>query len=408
MKKTFFRLCGLSLSLILCTAGLFAQIMEDRAVPPPPVVSALQAQVTENKVALSWIAALDMDGDNIILRSTEPVTAANRHNAVIVGTVPYTVTSFSDTLPDQGDYYYAILSKDSSGTEYAFFLPVTNSLILPVRAEIAAKPAEPVMLTGFDAITREDAVIITWETPERGRNLVLYRATTPFTNMNSLLQAVVLSAFTDSGTPFVDYPVPGVPYYYALVDEETLRTGTADFTPSLNTNRIPVEVSSSYAGMYKNYLPSIRAMPLPYLNPGNEFRHYNVVFSPDTEDIIRKITVPVKVRAVRQREAFLFQSDLLSDTGGEEFALRKVLDETFRLQQWESSISALNQFLSIRRTADITARAHFYLGQAYSFQGLHREALQEFLLAQDRYYSQSRDWIQYVLSNLVSGSQSGY
>ncbi len=401
MKKGIGLLIGF---LVLPLVSQTTQFMEDRSVPPPPVVQSLTAEVSEDSVTLSWLPAPSVQGNYVILRASEPITIANRSNATELAVIPVTEGSWTGSLPDDRDYFFAVATRESNGFEYSFFLPFSNALILPVRADKRPLTREPLRFARFDAITREDAVILTWEASERGRNLVLYRSTTPFSGMDSLLTAIVVSSFTDNGTPHVDYPVPGVPYYYALIDEDTLRTGTVRFQNGTNTNSFPVEISASYAGEYKGFMPAIRPIPLPLLNPGRDFHHGPVRFSPETEAIIRAAALERPVRLPVEREPYIFLSDVNSESGGEEFALRQVLAETFRQKKWDESITALKRFLAIRRTPRTTARAHFYLGQAYSFTGRYREAMQEFLLAQDEYYAQSRDWIQYLLRRMISGS----
>ena len=59
-----------------------------------------------------------------------------------------------------------------------------------------------------------------------GKNLVVYRSTRPFTGTDSLVSAILVATIPDDGTPFVDYPVPGVPCYYAVIDEPSLRSGS--------------------------------------------------------------------------------------------------------------------------------------------------------------------------------------
>ncbi len=100
--------------------------------------------------------------------------------------------------------------------------------------------------------------------------------------------------------------------------------------------------------------------------------------------------------------AYLFEIDTLASGAGEEYALRKILETSFIPGKWDATIVDLGRFLSIRRTPDVSARARFYLGQAKYFTGAYSGALLEFLLVQDRYYVQAREWIQYVMERLAA------
>lgn len=402
MKKVLFADILLCAALALLPAQEQALNPASREVPPPPVVSLLSASCDGTAVTLTWQAAPDIGGESIVLRANRPITGANFTAADRVGSVPATTTTFTDTLPDGRDYFYAILSRDEDGTFYEFFLPASNSLLVAVSRPRTELPSATASFSAFDAMTRNDAVIITWKSSVAGRPLVLYRATSPFTGMNSLVSAIVISGFVDSGTPYVDYPVPGVPYYYAVLDEETIRSGDVLFTAGTNTNLVPVEIPANYARVQKTGLPVLRPMPLPFLNPSSAVDIPAHTFSPGTERIIARLVGPAPAGfAVPERRAYLFPDETSPEAGGENYTLKKVLDSGFAAKDWPKAISELGQFLAIRRTGAATARAHFYTGEAYYFSGKYREALLEFLLAQDLYYNQSREWIQYSMLKIA-------
>ena len=396
MKKTGF------LCILLCTAAL-ALSQEapaadpGRDVPPAPVVSGLSAVCSEKTVTLSWYPAPGIEGENIILRSDRPVTASNYTAADKLGSVPVSATTFTDSIEDGKEYYYAILTRDSSGTFYEFFLPASNALLIPVSTGKGSPTAAVADIDGFDALNRNDAVIITWTVSVQSRNLVLYRSTAPFTGLGSLIQSVVVSSFQDTGTPFVDYPVPGVPYYYALADEDVIRSGTVAFTPGKNTNRIPVEIPSGFSRIQRSNLPGIRPMPLPWLNPSRTLIPEACRFSEATEAMIAKLSRVSTETRLPVRTPYVFRTETGGGSGGEDYALRKIIEGSFSAGRWETATGELKDFLSLRRTAETTARARFYLGESFYFSGKYRLALLEFLLSEDVYYNQSREWIRYVL-----------
>lgn len=400
MKKTL-----LAAMLVSRSLGFFyaetAELPESREVPPPPVVSALQASITGTTVKLDWIPAASVEGENIILRAERPITAANYTSADRRGSVPSGTGTFTDTVSENTSYYYAILTRDRDGTYYDFFLPASNSLLVPVQVASAA-PIQAASFSAFDAMTRNDAVIVTWKASVKNRNLVLYRSTSPFSGMSSLVQAVVISTFKDDGTPYVDYPVPGVPYYYAVIDDDTLRTGSAMFSEGTNTNRIPVEVPAMYEKAQRERLATLRPMPLPWLNPSSDPEIPALTFSKQTEAKIATLVKEVPPsKPVKALEPYMFRSDRNGSGIGEEYTLRTILEKDFNATSYDKAISELTEFLAIRRTDDTVARTHFYLGEAWYLKGEYRKALPEFLLAEDRYYNQAREWIEYTLAKMT-------
>ncbi len=60
----------------------------------------------------------------------------------------------------------------------------------------------------------------------------------------------------------------------------------------------------------------------------------------------------------------------------------------------------LLDYLSLPRKPELNARARFYLGQVYYFQGTTRDALMEFLTARDFYYQQCETWLEACFAQL--------
>ncbi len=368
-------------------------------VPPPPVVSAIQASLKDRQVVLTWVPAPDVAGTNVILRAKQPITTANYLAADRRGEVPATSGSFTDAIEGDGAYFYAVLTRDEDGTLYDFFIPASNSTLAPVQAQ-PQPVAQPVAITSFDAMTRNDAVIVTWTATAPNRQLVLYRSTSPFMDLSSLVSAIVVSTFKDDGAPYVDYPVPGVPYYYAIIDDDSLRAGTVRFKDSANTNRIPVEIPSQYENVKRASVPALRPMPLPWLNVTEEPESVELTFSRETEAKIRDIARSGSISPVTPRKPYVFLSDREASGTGEDLALRLILKNTFTKGAYAEAITQLNDFLSIRRTDDTVARTRFYLGESLFFTGEYSKALFQFLLVEDRYYGQAREWARYAIERL--------
>lgn len=389
---------------LVCAVSLSAQensaFIEHSQIPPAPVVSSLTANIEELSVTLSWVHAPVESLGYEIFRSENPITASSFASTTKIGSVDAQTTQYSETIEKGKTFYYAVLARAPDYSLYEFFIPSTNSLLVGITSGDTIVEPAPVEFQSFDIMVRNDAVILAWSANSRDKNLILYRSTTTFTNINSLAQAIVLSTFIDTGTPFVDYPVPGVPYYYAIVDENAVRSGTVSFAPDKNTNRVPVEVSPLFSRIQKSKLPSLRPMPLPWLNPSHQVSSDRFTFSRRTESIILQLASLAKSTPSMIRRSVILDDDAASTAGGEEYALRQIISKNIPSNNWIQAENELFDFLSLRRTPKTTARTRFYLGQAYYFQGKHNKALLEFLLAQDYYYSQSQEWIQYVLAAL--------
>jgi hypothetical protein len=401
MKKPLSAAFFLLFSLSLTFARDDLPPIEDREVPAAPIVSNLNAEVSGNSVTLTWTQAPDLAGDSAVLRSDKPITAANFGEAEKIATVPATQTTYTDSIEGGKTYYYAILSLDERGAYYDFFVPASNSLLVAVSADKGETVDQVARYSTFGAVTRDDSVIVSWEGGIRGKNVLIYRSTSPFIGLSSLVQAVLVAGFVDEGAPFIDYPVPGVPYHYAIIDEASVRSGTVSFADGLNTNASPVEVPARYLTFKKPLLASLRPMPLPWLNPDRSVQAEPRRFTPVTERNVDALAARAATGTTTAKAPFVFRSEREAVSGGEEFALKKIVEAGYGSKDWKGTIESLERFLAIRRGLDTTARTRFYIGEAAFFAGNADRALKEFLLARDRYYTQSNEWIQYVLESLL-------
>jgi TolA-binding protein len=78
--------------------------------------------------------------------------------------------------------------------------------------------------------------------------------------------------------------------------------------------------------------------------------------------------------------------------GGELARLRDIVTGPFLGGDVKGAQKMFLDFLRLPRTAEIEAHARFYLGQTYYIEGRQRDALLQFLLAQEHYYQETKPW----------------
>lgn len=260
----------------------------------------------------------------------------------------------------------------------------------------------------FSILTREKSVMISWKAKPEGRNLILYRSTTGFSSISSLAEAVPIANITDDGLPFFDYPIPGIPYYYAIAEENEIASGKIQFINGINTINSPVEVFASPEEQEKKSIAlQNRPIPLPFLNPEKQIKKRTEFFSSQTETLINALTAEKRdfrefIISSQRLEPYVFPDDKRTPDGGESMELQRILKEYFYTKNWQKCNVELTNFLRIRRTSRVSARTHFYIGQTLFFQNLYDKALLEFLTAQDLYPSQAKEWAHYCLVELAN------
>lgn len=405
------------LALFLFSLLGIAWVVPEETAPQGPFVRQISATLQDNKVLLQWVDAPDGTGPVYIYRKViKPGSAAPQELEPVQ--VPRGVQSYIDPIETDGLRSYLVLASRNDGNPFNVTIPDTNYIELEARRTVLPLSQSDSKYQNISSIKTEvnkDSILLSFtlngsETTSN-RPLVLYRSTQPIRYVQDLVQAVIVQGGITS-SPFIDYPVPDIPYYYALVFEDDIKQGTLQLEAGKNVTMVPVEVP---AGAFRIGLPGpqkdIRSIPLPTLSitaavPGAQnsitIPAVALPLSPESAKAVAALPFPEPKKASLKKPR-VFSQDLTASGGGEEYTLRSIVQGPFNSRDWNTVIDQLVRFLSLPRSSTIEARSRFYLGQAYYMTGLYREALFEFLLMKNLYPAEAREWIQSILPLLDSG-----
>lgn len=423
-KSALFIALALTLGLGAAAQGSEA----DTVFAPYP--SRLRVGVREDLVLISWEDSPDLSSGYVVFRHSAEPSADNFADAVMIGDAESGSPAFEYRPPDDGPYYYFVLGRSESGV-YEVFIPLRNASLAPIRAEIAAnRPAtatpgaaapsaapqpSAVPVGGVIARVDGDAVRIGYVAdPSLGR-LVLYRGTAPFRDAQALLSATIAAVLPAGSSDYVDYPIPGIEYYYALVPERELLGGRLGVEPGRNATQRPVLIP---AGLYRVGLPSstsyARSAPLPFLVLTRRVTDADPLIREDlapqvrpvsaaTEKAIASLVASAGLAPSFSRPAITIFPEDLKTSPSSDFSLYTISAGSLARGNYEQAALELNLYLSLPRSPAATARARFYRGQALAMTGAWREAFFELLRAEDSHYLAVQPWLDYVLFKLSSG-----
>jgi hypothetical protein len=384
-----------------------------------PFVTRLECGLNGNMARLSWVDSADETGPVFIYRSTSPFTDTT--NYAHLGRpveIPYGVQSYIDELEAPGTYYYLIVASDVNSRKYFVPIAANNSIALafegsssPAVAE-TGKDAPPPSVNGIRAEVKDGAVTVTFNEGDEGKaggSIVLYRSVEPMNSRFDLVGAVIVQP--DTVSPFTDYPVPGIPYYYAVVPENDLVKGTVNIMPGQNATTAAVTVPTGQGRVGLQAMDTtLRGLPLPLIslqaavpglgdeNPGPEPQ----ALSPEAQAAVKSLPYLGSVEPP-PKKALVWSDDLGSPGGsGEEYALRSIVQGTFSARDWKACKDELLAYLALPRSGPAENRARFYLAQCRYFLGELRESIFDFLQVENTYPKEAGDWIDSLLLRIAS------
>jgi hypothetical protein len=372
------------------------------------VVSQVSAEARNNLIRLTWVDSPDARGPVYIFRSSRPFSGSVPANIRPV-TVKYGEQYYIDDSDDMENIYYFVAASDISGRRYDVIIPRVNSTNVNISGAapedvLVQKEPEASPIQGISNLTARldgERVLITFDMNGPRKNAVLYRSTQPVKEPRDLLNAVMVQSVIRS--PYIDYPVPGLSYYYALIYEDEISGGRLEITPGINSTISAVIV---YGGGTAER--ALRPIPLPAMTLNNALPDGyflpdsggSVSLSDNAAKVIRNTSVPEKTPP-EQRKPRAFRVDLQAPSGGEDSALFEIISESFVKRDWEKARTDLQHYLSLPRSTDVEARARFYFGQTLYFTGNYKGALFEFLSIRSIHPVEANMWIDSILAAMV-------
>ncbi|MGN0730194.1 hypothetical protein [Treponema sp.] len=304
-------------------------------------------------------------------------------------------------------------------------------------AALSAQTKRPVV-TGINAFQAEDGKIsISWILPRNNADSVssflIYRSKKPFTSYGQIEFAEPLASVEKSTDTYTDSPRDTSEYFYAVItmtaenagaqknsglyyDEQTdgkkkLQTETPLrlVLPGVNATTEGIKpVAPIYRGQpsikkaepkKKEYEDKMREIPLPLIDVlGKTEKPGEQKISRESRKRVQPLLKSKRIQP-EVLPVYIFDEDLISPSGGDEYLLFEILRTSFVKKKYSDSIDALKKFLAQNRSKNVTDRASFYLGESYYYTGDFPSALTYFLSLEETYPELSKKWSESTLDN---------
>lgn len=375
-----------------------------------PFVSRLKATAGVNTIKLTWLDSEDAIEEYSVYRSAEIISNTNFLSAVRIGTVPQGKQIFIDIPKATEPYYYSVLAIDNTANEYKLFIPYRNITMEPVSITSVSSPDElAAKIRNIKAAVFDNKIKLTFDSSKPEREVAVYRSTSPIQELEDISNSTLAGIIPSSQDFFIDKPVPGISYYYAIFDSELTKSGNFSFVPGENITLNSIETPLTLDSITPYTVRTVRTEPLPYLDffpsieTGTTFNNSDftlpstVPFSPSVSTLVAELLSNLKSEAPPVPDLYIFPSDKDAVENSETYRLVRILKTDFINKNWPEAYKLLGDYLSVRHTRDVVLRTHFYLGQVLYYEGSYLNAINEFVLAEGDFYSETKPWLDSLL-----------
>lgn len=270
------------------------------------------------------------------------------------------------------------------------------------------------IITNLEATgTRGNKIILSWKNPSapepKIQKLFIYRNSKPIGSYYDISDSTPIAEVEPETKSYTDTVKNYNDYYYAVIAQ--VSNGKYDIIlPSVNATvngthlTLPArKESAEKTESAKEKLVPLdgkREIPLPFLDVTEQFSKKPVKMNEETKKIAASLADGTKDKESKRMEPYIFEEDIISPDGGDDFLLFEILRTTFIQKKYKDSADQLKKLLGTNRSKEVTKRAVFYLGESEYYTKDYSTAVRTFLLVYDEYPVQAKKWIDATLDEM--------
>lgn len=270
------------------------------------------------------------------------------------------------------------------------------------------------IITNLEATgTRGNKIILSWKNPSapepKIQKLFIYRNSKPIGSYYDISDSTPIAEVEPETKSYTDTVKNYNDYYYAVIAQ--VSNGKYDIIlPSVNATvngthlTLPArKESAEKTESAKEKLVPLdgkREIPLPFLDVTEQFSKKPVKMNEETKKIAASLADGTKDKGSKRMEPYIFEEDIISPDGGDDFLLFEILRTTFIQKKYKDSADQLKKLLGTNRSKEVTKRAVFYLGESEYYTKDYSAAVRTFLLVYDEYPVQAKKWIDATLDEM--------
>lgn len=248
---------------------------------------------------------------------------------------------------------------------------------------------------------------ISWTLPQleddKISELQIYRSKKQISAFSDLENSVPIAKIPGNSTSYQDTIDDFSDYFYAViaVTNEPYKIVILSINSTikgihLNPKKQSPKEKKDDEKIYEN--GELRKTPLPYVS-FIEGLNEDEIISEEVANSTKSLTF-TKEKQINTLQPYIFEEDLISPDGGEEYILFEILKTYFATKKYEQAVLNLSRLIGTNISENTRNRSIFYIGESYYFLKKYDDAIMNFIKVKNAYPKESQLWIDSSLDKL--------
>lgn len=362
-------------------------------------VASIKTKALDENIIITWEK---IDTEKIqykVYRSTSVINSKLKLNsAELLTTLPYNQPSFSDTITEKGEYYYAVTTIDENNKENKLLLLEQNYSVEPVSPlKIAEKTEEKIVkekkeheaVNFISSYMEKSNIIIEWE-DSKAESYNIYRNIHQISNENVLKTSELLDNISKGKQKYIDSKIQAeVNYFYAIINVVNIKENII-LIPDSNFTTIPTKFIK------------------PKLKPKKIIKKEKIVKKKIKKEkpqkpVIKKVEKKVKhLKIVKKPKIIKKKPKKVIKKKRINYALwlENSIKKYYLKNNYVKSIKEFNKIIRSKAPKKIKFKAKLFLGRIYYNKRQYKKALNYFAKSKEIYPKESDFWIKNSLKKI--------
>lgn len=234
--------------------------------------------------------------------------------------------------------------------------------------------------------------------------LLVYRDTKPISSFDQIEKMDPIAAVDPDFTGYTDTVRDYKEYFYAViaVTDEPYDLILVSINSTIEGVHvaIPEPKEPPKKPEYEKLYPDgkMRETPLPYVSLVDGMNEESSIT--DETAVATKALSSSKGKKTPLMTMYIFEEDLVSPDGGDDYILFEVLKTYFVVKKYSQAVVQLNRLAGTNISESTRKRIYFYIGEAEYLSGNYEQAVKSFVKVQQDFPDLTKKWVDSALDRI--------